>query len=232
MPGARGGPRAAGRGRDGASSCMHGAALRIAPGRHPRLAARDRRRPRGDAQLRLGGAARDRRRTAAALGVQPDRRAAAPRLASRDGRWLRFPALPRCGRWGCGAVGSALAWHARGQGFESPQLHSRRRQANNSAPTATSSSDVVVSSPSGPPRPLRSAPAPLGVHRRCGALGLAVPPRDAAGVVADLGLVRATFVAAAVAFTGRSPCAAPCPAKRPQQCLECCCAASAARVGW
>ena len=25
--------------------------------------------------------------------------------------------------WGCGAAGSALAWHARGQGFESPQLH-------------------------------------------------------------------------------------------------------------
>ena len=24
---------------------------------------------------------------------------------------------------GCGAAGSALAWHARGQGFESPQLH-------------------------------------------------------------------------------------------------------------
>ncbi len=25
--------------------------------------------------------------------------------------------------WGCGAAGSALAWHARGQGFKSPQLH-------------------------------------------------------------------------------------------------------------
>gem|GEM_PF-3812912 len=25
--------------------------------------------------------------------------------------------------WGCGAVGSASAWHAEGQGFESPQLH-------------------------------------------------------------------------------------------------------------
>src|SRR5213078_3591214 len=31
----------------------------------------------------------------------------------------RLAALSR----GCGAVGSALAWHARGQGFESPQLH-------------------------------------------------------------------------------------------------------------
>ena len=26
-------------------------------------------------------------------------------------------------RWGCGAAGSAPAWHAGGQGFESPQLH-------------------------------------------------------------------------------------------------------------
>ena len=26
--------------------------------------------------------------------------------------------------WGCGAAGSAPAWHAGGQGFKSPQLHS------------------------------------------------------------------------------------------------------------
>ena len=26
-------------------------------------------------------------------------------------------------KWGCGAAGSASAWHAEGQGFESPQLH-------------------------------------------------------------------------------------------------------------
>ena len=25
--------------------------------------------------------------------------------------------------WGCSSVGRALAWHARGQGFKSPQLH-------------------------------------------------------------------------------------------------------------
>ena len=25
--------------------------------------------------------------------------------------------------WGCSSVGRALAWHARGQGFNSPQLH-------------------------------------------------------------------------------------------------------------
>ena len=28
--------------------------------------------------------------------------------------------------WGCGAAGSASAWHAEGQGFKSPQLHSKR----------------------------------------------------------------------------------------------------------
>lgn len=26
-------------------------------------------------------------------------------------------------KWGCGAAGSAPAWHAGGQGFKSPQLH-------------------------------------------------------------------------------------------------------------
>ena len=30
--------------------------------------------------------------------------------------------------WGYGAAGSALAWHARGQGFESPYLHSLTRR--------------------------------------------------------------------------------------------------------
>ena len=38
-----------------------------------------------------------------------------------DGRYLRL-AL-RAGFWGIGAVGSALPWHGRGQGFESPMLH-------------------------------------------------------------------------------------------------------------
>jgi hypothetical protein len=33
-----------------------------------------------------------------------------------------FIALP----WGCGAAGSAPAWHAGGQGFESPQLHNEK----------------------------------------------------------------------------------------------------------
>ncbi len=45
------------------------------------------------------------------------------------GHWLGFRGVAREGDTrlrpvrGCGAVGSALAWHARGQGFESPQLH-------------------------------------------------------------------------------------------------------------
>ena len=39
-----------------------------------------------------------------------------------NGRCLRL-AL-RAGFWGIGAVGSALPWHGRGQGFESPMLHS------------------------------------------------------------------------------------------------------------
>jgi ferredoxin len=30
---------------------------------------------------------------------------------------------PRC-TWGCSSVGRARAWHARGQGFDHPQLHS------------------------------------------------------------------------------------------------------------
>ena len=48
-------------------------------------------------------------------------------------RWWppdKIPGVAREGGvpiWGCGAVGSALAWHARGQGFESPQLHSFTR---------------------------------------------------------------------------------------------------------
>ena len=48
-----------------------------------------------------------------------------PGFRAAGGRWLRFRELPgRAGtRWGCGAAGSASAWHAEGQGFESPQLH-------------------------------------------------------------------------------------------------------------
>ena len=46
----------------------------------------------------------------------------------RPARWLGFRELsaglpPSGNTWGCGAAGSASAWHAEGQGFESPQLH-------------------------------------------------------------------------------------------------------------
>src|SRR5665213_1386357 len=32
--------------------------------------------------------------------------------------------------WACGAVGSALPWHGRGQGFESLQVHQNKPQQN------------------------------------------------------------------------------------------------------
>src|SRR5665213_3279082 len=32
--------------------------------------------------------------------------------------------------WACGAVGSALPWHGRGQGFESLQVHQNKAQQN------------------------------------------------------------------------------------------------------
>ena len=82
------------------------------------------------------GRGRDSRRTADGL-VQRDRGRSAPRPGRRGrfrvgrGRWLRFHVVARSGEqhltWGCGAAGSAPAWHAGGQGFESPQLHHRRR---------------------------------------------------------------------------------------------------------
>jgi broad specificity phosphatase PhoE len=49
-----------------------------------------------------------------------------PRFRIGRPEWLVFrelsPRLPGK-QWGCGAAGSAPAWHAGGQGFESPQLH-------------------------------------------------------------------------------------------------------------
>ena len=76
----------------------------------------------------------DRRRPAAG-GVQRDRASASrrrdPISPAAEARWLRFRELPRTAgrRWGCGAAGSAPAWHAGGQGFESPQLHHSHRSA-------------------------------------------------------------------------------------------------------
>ena len=84
--------------------------------------------PQGARQLWLGGRRRRPGRTGrqpllAARRLQPQR--PGPRFRIRPRRWLRFRELsgPRIGRWGCGAAGSAPAWHAGGQGFESPQLH-------------------------------------------------------------------------------------------------------------
>ena len=59
--------------------------------------------------------------------LQPHR---AARFRVRPACWLGFRELsaglpPSGNTWGCGAAGSASAWHAEGQGFESPQLHSR-----------------------------------------------------------------------------------------------------------
>src|SRR5215467_15991670 len=38
--------------------------------------------------------------------------------------------------WACGAVGSASAWHAEGQGFESPQVHPFRPSWSGLSPRA------------------------------------------------------------------------------------------------
>ena len=58
--------------------------------------------------------------------VQPHRRGLTS-IRVACGHWLGFRGVARTATRrttrGCGAVGSALAWHARGQGFESPQLH-------------------------------------------------------------------------------------------------------------
>ena len=56
----------------------------------------------------------------------------------RPACWLGFRELsaglpPSGNTWGCGAAGSASAWHAEGQGFESPQLHKVRRAASGGA---------------------------------------------------------------------------------------------------
>ena len=39
--------------------------------------------------------------------------------------------------WARGAVGSALEWHSRGQGFESPRVHHRFRIRNRLVPVLT-----------------------------------------------------------------------------------------------
>ncbi len=84
-------------------------------------------------QLRLGGAHRGRAgRPAAADLVQPDGpgRPTTRPISPRPHRLAKIPRVaqqsPGNKRRGCGAAGSASAWHAEGQGFESPQLHGLR----------------------------------------------------------------------------------------------------------
>src|SRR3712207_6558427 len=48
--------------------------------------------------------------------------------------------------WGCGAAGSAPAWHAGGQGFESPQLHQTWKRNH----PATDGSSFLYPGPSEP----------------------------------------------------------------------------------
>ena len=97
----------------------------------------------------------------------------APDFASDEARWLRFRELPgrTVGRrsWGCGAAGSAPAWHAGGQGFESPQLHrgrrvsSGRREAAFAAGRTESPPQRETGTP-WPMQPPRSSGIPLEVH--------------------------------------------------------------------
>ena len=66
-----------------------------------------------------------------------------PRFRIGRPEWLVFRELsPRSPgkQWGCGAAGSAPAWHAGGQGFESPQLHRHRSARPGRGPRASSPS--------------------------------------------------------------------------------------------
>ena len=61
-------------------------------------------------------------------GVQPASVAGRRPISSAEGRLAKIPRVARRSSRpgntrGCGAAGSASAWHAEGQGFESPQLH-------------------------------------------------------------------------------------------------------------
>ena len=61
---------------------------------------------------------------AGAISLRTTPLAKIPRVAHRTGRQQI---------WGCGAAGSAPAWHAGGQGFESPQLHATTRTPGESS---------------------------------------------------------------------------------------------------
>ncbi len=94
---------------------LHGAALRVGvagssagPWRRPTRSPRCR--------TAAGRARRAGPPPAAAVGVRTARRVGGPPIRVREPGSLVFPSLPGDGPRGCGAVGSALAWHARGQG--------------------------------------------------------------------------------------------------------------------
>ena len=122
VPALRGGPGPARSGRD-----RPGRAPRCRPpGRARRpagLADRDGGDDRVDAQLRLGEVAEHEAGRLRLSTYNPARQLTPIRIAGRSLAKIPGVAQGSGQRWGCGAVGSAPAWHAGGQGFESPQLH-------------------------------------------------------------------------------------------------------------
>jgi hypothetical protein len=69
--------------------------------------------------------------------------------------------------WGCGAAGSAPAWHAGGQGFESPQLH-RMIRRNRKIPADFFVPGSLAANPLACPR---IAPGELAAARISGSIG-------------------------------------------------------------
>ena len=125
---------------------------RVGARRAARLAARRPPTLRGARQLRLGRLVEP--SPAAGCGWRPTTSrgppaAASPTVRQRPPisqparRLAKIPALPSAGsgRRGCGAAGSAPAWHAGGQGFESPQLHQKPRRSDGPCPESSSEED-------------------------------------------------------------------------------------------
>ena len=89
------------------------------PSGQPRRRIRGRRTPRVAGNARLRGAARVR-------GVNLHDPPRAADFVHGQSVCYSLRAVPRGADWGCGAVGSALRSHRRGQGFDSPQLHQKK----------------------------------------------------------------------------------------------------------
>ena len=64
--------------------------------------------------------------------------------------------------WGCSSIGRALAWHARGRGFEAPQLHQYGQYGRSAAQSP---------SPLGAKRPCEVWVKPTTVHQYGGVSG-------------------------------------------------------------